>query len=168
MFEETSGGDVAYRVVVAGASGGAGSVPVEEQQAPLYEDQDNGRAKVSALATVDADYDATNAFFTQSAATENLVASACTLIGFNAYNDSVTDYWVQFHNTATTPAGAAAPYRSFALPAGAVLDLRDFGREEPQFSNGIAIAISTTHRTYTAGTATDVEANIQYSTSDLG
>lgn len=143
-----------------------GNLKSKEMEAPQAEDNNNGRLKTHELAVVNSGYSGNTAIFDQSAATVNLINSTAGLISGNFYNSSATDYYVQFHDTATTPAGGATPELTIPLPAGQVLDKKDFGKETPHFANGIAFAVSTTHQTYTAGTATAVDASIRYVTNN--
>jgi hypothetical protein len=126
-----------------------------EQQAPQYEDNTNGvNASVSKPLAVNT---YAPSLFTNfgANATLNVKASAGNLFTFTHYNLNAATRYLQFHNTATTPAGAAVPLLTFPVPGSSAINLGPefFTANGIYFSTGIAFAFSTTQGTYTAGTA---------------
>ncbi len=97
-------------------------------------------------------------------ATLNIKPSTGNILSIYARNVSGSDRWIQLHNTATVPAGAAVPIFSFYVPAGGVTErgTEFFTQAGVNGSNGWAFACSTTEGTYTAATATDHFTYIQY------
>lgn len=97
-------------------------------------------------------------------ATLNVKASAGNVFSLTCHNENASDRYIQLHNTATTPGGAAAPVESFLIPAGAqiVIGTDYFTEAGTHFATGIAFAFSTTKDTYTAGTAGDHTTRIKY------
>lgn len=90
-------------------------------------------------------------------ATLNVKATAGNVFSVYCNNENASDRFLQLHNTATVPAGAAVPLYTFRVPAtGDVLIGTDFFTAKGgRFTTGIAFAFSTTKDTYTAGTNTD-------------
>lgn len=97
-------------------------------------------------------------------ATLNVKASTGNVFSLYCNNENAAEQFIQLHNTATVPAGAAVPLYSFRIPAaGDVLIGTDFFTNEgANFSTGIAFAFSTTKDTYTAGTAGEQTTIIHY------
>lgn len=87
--------------------------------------------------------------------TLNVKASSGNVKSLYCHNSNAAARYIQLHNTATTPAGAAVPLMTFLIPAaGSVLiDGSFLGDNGYNFSTGIAFAYSTTEGTYTAATA---------------
>lgn len=98
-------------------------------------------------------------------ATLNIKASAGTLFGFICNNRNVSERFIQFHNTATTPSGGATPLLTFSVPGNSQIGIGQdiFKKEGVNFSTGIAFGFSTTQSTYTAGTASDQFTTVFYS-----
>ena len=90
-------------------------------------------------------------------ATLNVKASAGNVFSLYCANANAAARWIQLHDTATTPAGGAAPLLTFQIPAGgsAVFGADFFTSAGLHFTTGIAFAFSTTSATYTAGAAGD-------------
>lgn len=97
-------------------------------------------------------------------ATLNVKASAGNVYSLYCNNENAAERFIQLHNTATTPAGAATPLFTFRIPeAGDVLIGTDFFTNAgAHFTTGIAFAFSTTKDTYTAGTATEQSTIVMY------
>lgn len=97
-------------------------------------------------------------------ATLNVKASAGRVFSIYCHNTNASARYIQLHNTATTPAGAAVPAVSYYIPgnSGIFVDGSSLGQSGLQFATGIAFAFSTTEATYTAGTASDQVTIIQY------
>ena len=72
--------------------------------------------------------------------------------------------YIQLHDTATVPAGGAAPVFSFMVPANSqtIIGTDFFSNQGAYFSTGIAFAFSTTINTYTAGVASEQTTFITY------
>ena len=90
-------------------------------------------------------------------ATKNLKATGGRAFSFAAINSNAAARFLQLHDTATTPAGAAAPKYSFEIAAasGLVVGSDFFTLQGMPFALGIAYAFSTTKDTFTAATAAD-------------
>lgn len=97
-------------------------------------------------------------------ATLNVKAAAGNVFSLNCHNANAADRYIQLHDTATVPAGAAAPKFSFLVKAGGdtVIGTDYFTDEGCSFAAGIAFAFSTTRDTYTAGTAADQRTEVNY------
>lgn len=97
-------------------------------------------------------------------ATLNVKASAGNVFAIYCHNLNASARYIQLHNTATTPAGAAVPTLSFYVAGSGVtiIDGSFLGQSGKHFSTGIAFAFSTTEGSYTAGTASDQVTYIQY------
>lgn len=137
--------------------GGASALPIEEQQRPTAEDNTNALiATLMQLVNV-GDYSPSVYVNTGTAATENISATQANLYSFYGKNTNAATRYLQFHNTAGTPAGAAVPVLSFVVPAGEVLSIGEefFKQAGIHFDTGLAMAWSTTEWTYTAATAAD-------------
>lgn len=97
-------------------------------------------------------------------ATLNVKATPGNVFSLYCDNLNAAVRYLQLHNTATTPAGAAVPLMTFKIPATStlVLGTEFFSQAGMNFSTGIAFAFSTTEGTYTAGAAADQFTQIQY------
>jgi len=97
-------------------------------------------------------------------ATLNVKASAGNVFAIECHNSNASTRFLQIHNTATTPAGAAVPLWEVAIPATSVVIIGTefFGTGGLAFSTGIAFAFSTTKNSYTAGAAGDQTTFIRY------
>ncbi len=90
--------------------------------------------------------------------TLNVKSSAGNVFKVMMENVSGAPRYLQLHNTATTPGGAAVPqWTSPAIPPGGNIILGEefFALSGMFFTTGIAFACSTTAATYTAAVATD-------------
>lgn len=96
--------------------------------------------------------------------TFNIKATAGKLFYVNATNTTAFVKYIQFHNTATTPAGGATAKLKFAVPVAGtlVLSAGDIGYNGAYFSTGIAAAVSTDLETYVAATAGDLTLDYEY------
>lgn len=97
-------------------------------------------------------------------ATLNVKATPGNVVSVYCVNLNAAIRYLQLHNTATTPGGAAVPLMTFAIPAsGSIVFGTDFFTQAGMnFSTGIAFAFSTTQGTYTAGTAGDQFTQIHF------
>lgn len=126
------------------------------------EDNTNNVLAIVRRALAVSTYAATGAQ-SNSFTTTNLKASAGNLYGFTVINTAGSDRYLQFHNTATTPAGGATAARKFLIPAGTMIVMGENDWGTPlTFDTGIAYANSTTAATYTAGTAGDLLLDVFY------
>lgn len=96
--------------------------------------------------------------------TLNVKASAGNVFAVCCNNANAATRYLQLHNTATTPAGAAVPVYSFPVFSGGstILGTDFFGTAGVNLSTGIAFAFSTTRDTYTAGSAGDQSTVVHY------
>lgn len=87
--------------------------------------------------------------------TLNVKATTGNVKSIYCHNTNAAIRYIQLHNTATTPAGAAVPVLTYLIPASGtvVIDGTVLGENGYNFSTGIAFAYSTTEFTYTAATA---------------
>src|ERR1035437_3678859 len=103
-----------------------------------------------------------------SSTTANIKATAGNLYSLMFTNINAAIRYIQFFNTATTPAANATALYSFILGAGtatqpAVLELdTTFFAPANYLSTGIAFAFSTTAATYVAATASDHTLTVNY------
>lgn len=97
-------------------------------------------------------------------ATLNVKATPGNVFSVKCHNLNAANRYLQLHNTATTPAGAAVPLLTFLIPANSEVTIGNdfFGQQGLNFTTGIAFAFSTTEGTYTAGTATDQFTQVNY------
>lgn len=97
-------------------------------------------------------------------ATLNVKSGAGAVYSVSCYNANTSSRYIQLHDTATTPAGGAAPKFSFLVPPGGqiVIGTDFFTQAGVSFSSGIAFAFSTTLNTYTAATAADQSTFVNY------
>lgn len=137
---------------------------VAEGFAPNYEDQTNGVAATAQKPLAVATYDWSKFKNLGANATLNVKASTGNVFSLYCHNINAAARYIQLHDTATVPAGAAVPIYTFLVPAGGtvLIDGMFFGQNGANFPTGIAFAFSTTEATYTAGTATDQFTIIQY------
>lgn len=143
----------------------AGTVYNQDTTAPVAENNTVGEGwlstavKYSATSTNKPTYYQNNSFTTQ-----NVKASAGTVVGFSAINTTGSARYVQFHNTATTPAGGATARQKFLVPANSqiVLFTEGFSANGTNYDTGIAVANSSTAATYTAGSAGDLLVEVFY------
>lgn len=139
-----------------------GHLWVREGYAPTAEDNTNSVIAMVRRAVAVSTY-APTAVQSNSFTTTNVKASAGNVYGFSVINTSGSDRYLQFHNTATTPAGGATAAFKFLVPAGSMLVLSENDWGGPlTFTTGIAPANSTTAATYTAGTAGDLLLDLWY------
>ncbi|MBP9706769.1 MAG: hypothetical protein KBD78_03945 [Oligoflexales bacterium] len=144
----------------------SGQVAVKsmEQQAPGYEDNTRAVAATAVKPLSDSTYCWSHYANYGSAVTQNVKASTGNVGAIYCHNLNASIRYLQLHNTATTPAGGSVPEYSFLVPPSGVLliDKNFFGEAGKNFSNGIAMAFSTTEGTYTAGTAADQVTFVEY------
>ncbi len=97
-------------------------------------------------------------------ATLNVKSTPGNVFSLTCHNLNASSRYLQLHNTATTPAGAAVPLMTFLIPTGAMVVIGSdfFSDEGLNFTTGIAFGFSTTEGTYTAGTAGDQFTQISY------
>ena len=136
-----------------------------EQFAPQAEDNTNGVyaevIKPLAVATY------CPSLFTDfgSDVTKNIKASTGNVFSLYCFNANAATRYIQLHNTATTPGGAAVPLLTFSVPPNGgslLIDTAFFSLSGVNFSTGIAFAFSTTQGTYTAGSAGDCFITVTY------
>lgn len=134
-----------------------GNLRSADQFAPQYEDGVNGVAAVQTKLLATNTYTPTLTTNRGANATLNIKASAGVVASLSCFNTTASVRYIQLHNTATTPAGAAVPLLSFLVPANAQIIVGQdfFTNSGVYFSTGIAFGISSTMDTYTAATATD-------------
>ncbi len=137
---------------------------VAEQYAPVAEDNTLGVFAMLPKPAASSTYSPSLFKNLGANATLNIKPSTGNILSIYARNVSGSDRWIQLHNTATVPAGAAVPVFSFYVPAGGVTErgTEFFTQAGVNGSNGWAFACSTTEGTYTAATATDHFTYIQY------
>lgn len=129
-----------------------GRMATAEQFAPVAEDNTNG-VLACALAPLATDtYTASFYADLGTASIQNIKAGAGNLFSFWCRNTAGATRYLQFHDTATTPAGGATPRLTFQMGATSVLTLgRDFfGAMGLYFSSGIAVAFSSAEVTYSS------------------
>ena len=97
-------------------------------------------------------------------ATLNVKATAGNVFSISCNNANAATRYLQLHNTATVPAGGAAPVFSFPVYSGGttIIGTDYFTTAGVNFSTGIAFAFSTTRDTYTAGSSTEQSTEILY------
>lgn len=97
-------------------------------------------------------------------ATLNVKATPGSVLAFVCANLNAAVRYLQLHDTATVPAGAAVPAYSFPIAANGsiVIGADFFTTAGVAFATGIAFAFSTTAGTYTAGVATDQVTTIHF------
>lgn len=141
-----------------------GHLWAREGYAPQYEDNTNGVGAMVVKPLSVSTYSPT--LFTNFGANATLNVKATPGNVFSLYCDNLNAAvrYLQLHNTATTPAGAAVPLMTFKIPATStlVLGTEFFSQAGMNFSTGIAFAFSTTEGTYTAGAAADQFTQIQF------
>ncbi len=98
-------------------------------------------------------------------ATANVKATAGKVFSVWIHNRNAAERYLQLHRTATTPAGGAVPYITFAVPGNSFLAVGNdfFTLGGITMTTGIAFAFSTTEHTYTAGTGSEQTTMITYS-----
>lgn len=99
-----------------------------------------------------------------SSTAANVKSSAGNVFSISITNANAASRYVQIHNTAGTPAGAAVPVYTFLIPAGGMVVIGNdfFTNAGGYLSTGIGFAVSTTAGTYTAATAADHMTIIHY------
>lgn len=136
----------------------------EEQKVDQFVDNANGVGAMVVKPLSVSTYSPT--LFTNFGANATLNVKATPGNVFSLYCDNLNAAvrYLQLHNTATTPAGAAVPLMTFKIPATStlVLGTEFFSQAGMNFSTGIAFAFSTTEGTYTAGAAADQFTQIQF------
>ena len=142
-----------------------GNLRQAEQFVDQFVDQVNGVAATQVMPLSVSTYCAS--LFTYMAAavtTSNVKATAGNLFSFTFVNNNAAARYIQFHNTATTPAGSAVPLLMFMAPANTTISIgREwFSAAGVNFTTGIAWAASTAAGIYTAATAADHFVNCQY------
>ena len=141
-----------------------GALDVNEVTAPLCEKNNLNIAQVGIypLNTGDLSPLIYNNFGT--AVTQNIKATPGILISCVVDNTIATKRYIQFHNTASTPAAAAVPLVWFPIQASAsiVIDSVFTQLNGDKFTTGLAMAMSTTAGTYTAASATDLNVSVRY------
>lgn len=97
-------------------------------------------------------------------ATLNVKSSTGNIFSLYCNNANAASRYIQIHNTATIPAGGAAPVLSFLIPPTSqiIVGTDFFTNEGLNLSTGIAFAFSTTRDTYTAGSASDQQTSVNY------
>jgi len=140
-----------------------GSLAVKEQFAPVAEDNTNGVIGVMIKPIVSSAYSYTN-YQNNSFTTVNVKATIGNLFSFTVHNTTASTRYIQFHGTATTPAGGATATWKHVVPANSCVDIgKDiFGEAGMNFPLGFAIANSSTLTTYTAGSAGDLVIDLNY------
>lgn len=98
-----------------------------------------------------------NATLNVKASTGNVFALSCT-------NANAATRYFQLHNTATFPADQGVPVYVFTVVAGGLTVIGEdfFSAAGANFATGIAFAVSTTPKTYTAATAGDHVTAVHY------
>lgn len=142
-----------------------GNLNVDERYAPQAEDNTNAVIAQAIKPLATSTYSWTKFQNLAANTTLNVKASAGNVRSLVCMNANAAVRYVQLHNTATTPAGGAAPVFSFIMPATSgmvVIGADFFGDNGANFATGIAFAVSTTRDTYTAATAADHSTFIQY------
>ena len=111
---------------------------VREGFAPDYEDNTNNVAAVMHLPLANSTYAWTRFVDLGANATANVKASAGNVYSAYIENTNAAKRYLQFHNTATTPAGGAVPLYTFAVAgSGSILIGSDFwGLAGANFSMG--------------------------------
>lgn len=96
-------------------------------------------------------------FISAATVTANIKASQGNLYSFQAVNNNAAARYIQFFDTATTPAGSATAKLSFYIPANSQKEITKtmLGDNGDNFVNGIAYGFSTAATIYTAATNTD-------------
>lgn len=96
--------------------------------------------------------------------TLNVKSSTGNIFSLYCNNANAASRYIQIHNTATVPAGGAAPVLSFLIPPTSqiIVGTDFFTNEGLNLSTGIAFAFSTTRDTYTAGSASDQQTSVNY------
>lgn len=128
----------------------------------------SGNAITSTSSALDVNIKSATAFslFTDfgANATANVKASAGKVFSLWIHNRNAAEHYVQLHRTATTPAGGAVPFMTFAVPGSSILSIGNdfFTLGGVTMTTGIAFAFSTTEHTYTAGTASEQTTMITY------
>lgn len=135
----------------------SGALNVDETQAAKAEDNSNSVFAISEKFLGNNSYanpTAQNNSFT----TFNAKASSGTLVYLSCINTTASVRYLQDHNTATTPAGAATAAEKWLIPANGMLVLgpKDLAGSGIYQTTGHAFANSTAAATYTAGTAGDL------------
>ena len=147
-----------------------GSARVEEQLMPTAENNAENTFAFSLRLLASSTY-APSVFKNLGANTTlNIKATAGNLLAAYAYNDNAAIRYLQFHITATTPAGGAVPEESVLLPVAAAgtpgfgrLTADDLTLNGIYGSTGWAFAISTTRNTFTnSATASEHSTFVKY------
>lgn len=136
-------------------------VKTAESKRPVAEDNTDGIIATVEKPLNSSTYSPDVYVNTGTQVTQN-IASPANIYGFIAKNTNAATRYLQFHNTAGVPAGGAVPVLSFLVPAGEVLPLGKNILQGLHFSNGLAMAWSTTEWTYTAATAGDHTTTVFY------
>lgn len=132
----------------------SGNLKVVEQSAPVAEDNTNGVLAFAWKPTTVANYSPTLAGVL-GAGIATFKASAGSVYSVSVTNRNAAVRYLQLHNTAAAPAGAAVPLASWYVPATSQLTLDNafFTLSGLLLATGITFAMSTTSATYTAATA---------------
>ncbi len=94
----------------------------------------------------------------------NVKATAGNVLSISCHNENAAERYIQLHNTAGVPAGAAVPLYSFLVPSNqqTIIGTDFFTNEGANFSTGIGFAFSTTKDVNTAGAAADQSVIIHF------
>jgi len=138
---------------------------VHEVNRPDAEDNTNDVIATAGRPLADSTY-TTDQYQNNSFQTANIKASAGNLYGFSVINTTGSIRYIQFHKTATTPAGGGAVTANlkFLVPANSslIVGTEFFGTSGIHSTLGWAVANSSTLTTYTAGTAGDLVVDLNY------
>jgi hypothetical protein len=96
--------------------------------------------------------------------TLNVKASLGTVKSLTCFNKSVTNRYIQLHDTATVPSSVAVPKFSILVPSNSqqIIGTDFFTDNGIEFSSGIAFAFSATPDVYTGVLASDQSTTINY------
>lgn len=96
--------------------------------------------------------------------TFNVAAVPAKLLRVSVINTTLFARYLQLHNTATTPSSSDTAQDKITVPPNSqvILTAKEFGYNGQPFSDGLALANSTTAAIYTAGTAGDLLVDYEY------
>ena len=142
-----------------------GELKSAESYAPGAEDNTNGVLATADKPLVTSTYSWSRFVNYGANITLNVKAGPGNVFSLYCINYAGVPRWLQLHNTATTPAGAAVPVYSFMIPLSSsiTIDGAFFGMNGQNFATGIAFAFSTSGSNYGTGSlATDQNTWIQF------
>lgn len=104
------------------------------------------------------------AYQNNSFTTQNVKASAGTVVRAVIINTTASVRYFQLHNTATTPGGGATAAFKFQIPANSmvILDRAALGANGAYLNTGVAVGNSSVAATYTAASAGDLLVDLIY------